>query len=196
MSGFWEHRNTDQSPSSAVERFPYWKNGTPTLAHSQVANKGLFLTKQKTKLNYIIDNLCSAFCSCLSYIVFASSFLLHPQSSQDLLSSQSNSSNPELATRLTFLGHEGGSHFKENLMLILNLTTNIAKSHNNYIHQQKLLNLTTKITKSYNNYLHQQKLLNLTTKITKSNNNHTSKLYSRKVLNPTTKITKSHNKYY
>ena len=81
-------------------------------------------------------------------------------------------------------------------MLILNLTTNIAKSHNNYMHQQKLLNLTTKITKSYNNYLHQQKLLNLTTKITKSNNNHTSKLYSRKVLNPTTKITKSHNKYY
>ena len=64
------------------------------------------------------------------------------------------------------------------VMWQLNLTTNIAKSHNNYMHQQRLLNLTTNITKSYNNYLHQQKLLNLTTKITKSNNNHTSKLYS------------------
>jgi len=40
----------------------------------------------------------SAFCSCLSYVAFASSFLLHPQSTQDLLASQNNSSDPELGT--------------------------------------------------------------------------------------------------
>merc|ERR1712168_12122 len=47
----------------------------------------------------------SAFCSCLSYIAFASSFLFHPQSSQDLLANQNNSSNTLTVSYHPFLDY-------------------------------------------------------------------------------------------
>ena len=54
--------------------------------------------KLTLRLSFIPFLFISAFCSCLSYIAFASSFLLHPRSTQDLLASQNNSSDPELDT--------------------------------------------------------------------------------------------------